>query len=276
MIRAKPIIASRYYIGPLGRQRENDGVLVSRYPRLAGPSFPPLPCPAPDACRLSSFQRTRNLRSNIRDCIRTYDDECCKIVIKTRRAFIIATNVRAYQFPRDCPRRYRRWKRRRRKTEGGRERKTRWRAAEGGGMSRAEFREFRLLVIVQAIVFGAIDLYPQHVNAGSPLGYVDAARPFRYLHDRHIHYKQRRTSVYRAKGYPILRSRRSWPRFTETLPVFRASWVNSPSTAVHLVPSPLQMPHLSSIASESNTQSHPTFCGAQKTNSLESRRRYSA
>jgi len=129
-----------------------------------------------------------------------------------------------------------------------------------GGASRAKFREFRLLVIVQAVFFGTFDLYPQHVRAGSSLGYVDAARPFRYLHDRHVHCKQRDTSVYRAKGYPILRFRRSWPRSTEILPVFVGSLVNSPSTALHFVPSPLQMPHLSSIASELNTQSHPTFC----------------
>lgn len=50
---------------------------------------------------------------------------------------------------------------------------------------------------------------------------------------------------------------------TEILPFDDAVSVNSPSTGLHFVPSPLQIPHLSSIASESISQSHPTFCDAR-------------
>lgn len=51
---------------------------------------------------------------------------------------------------------------------------------------------------------------------------------------------------------------------TEILPLDDTVSVNSPSTELHFVPSPLQIPHLSSIASESITQSHPTFCSIKK------------
>ena len=35
--------------------------------------------------------------------------------------------------------------------------------------------------------------------------------------------------------------------------------LKKPSIALHFVPSPLHVPHLSSMAFESNTQSQPTF-----------------
>lgn len=46
---------------------------------------------------------------------------------------------------------------------------------------------------------------------------------------------------------------------TGFLPLSDTVSVNSPTTGLHLIPSPLHMPHLSSIASESITQSHPTL-----------------
>lgn len=51
----------------------------------------------------------------------------------------------------------------------------------------------------------------------------------------------------------------SWAQSTEFLPLCDVVSVNLPSTRLHLVPSPLHIPHLSSIAFESITQSHPTF-----------------
>lgn len=54
-----------------------------------------------------------------------------------------------------------------------------------------------------------------------------------------------------------------WAQSTEFLPLCDAVSVNSPFTRLHLVASPLHIPHLSSIASEPITQSHPTFYGTR-------------
>lgn len=123
------------------------------------------------------------------------------------------------------------------------------------------------LVPIDAICFIFLEFHRQHVFAGFSLGNAHTPRSLRNCQDLHILCKKKRT-VYRAPGkqkknFPIFPSDEPRAQSTEILPLDDAVSVNSPSTGLHLVPSPLQTPHLSSIASESITQSQPTFCDAR-------------